>query len=207
MIEGPSHEAIELVEVRRKRGFQVRLVILLSVAAALMSPISVSAAPADAARAYVAAHRKEIVEEYLKLVSVPDLHGDVPNLKRNADLLLAMMKQRGLDAELWDTSGGVPVVFGQKLVPGAKHTILFYAHMTASRWIPSVGNSPIPSSRCSAPTASKRAATGQQTCRQAFPIPGGFTPGRRATIKCRRGHPQGAGPGSAQGEYQSLSAW
>ena len=85
-------------------------------------------APADAARAYVEAHRKDITQEFLKLVSVPDLHGDVPNLKRNADLLLSMMKQHGLDAQLWDTSGGVPVVFGQKLIPGATRTILFYAH-------------------------------------------------------------------------------
>ena len=107
---------------------RLKFAVLLGMAAALMAPALANAAPADAARAYVAAHRKDIVEEYLKLVSVPDLHGDVPNLKRNADLLLAMMKQRGLDAELWDTSGGVPVLFGQKLVPGAKHTILFYAH-------------------------------------------------------------------------------
>jgi len=100
---------------------------LLGVVAALIAP-SADAASADTARAYVAAHRKQIVEEYLKLVSVPDLHGDVPNLKRNADLLLSMMKQRGLAAELWNTSSGVPVVFGQKLVPGARHTILFYIH-------------------------------------------------------------------------------
>src|SRR5476651_2086672 len=104
-----------------------RTVLLLSLGAALAGP-ALCATPADTARAYVAAHRKAIVQEYLKLAGTPALHGDVPNLKRNADLLLAMMKQRGLDAELWDTSGGVPVVFGQKLVPGAKHTILFYAH-------------------------------------------------------------------------------
>jgi acetylornithine deacetylase/succinyl-diaminopimelate desuccinylase-like protein len=96
-------------------------------------------AAADTARAYVAAHRKDITEEFLKLVSVPNLHGDVPNLKHNADLLLSMMKQHGLDAELWGTSGGVPVVFGQKLVRGADRTILFYAHydgqpVDAKRW-------------------------------------------------------------------------
>lgn len=88
----------------------------------------VHGAPADTARAYVAAHRKDITEEFLELVSVPDVHGDVPNLRRNAELLLSILKQRGVDAELWDTSGGVPIVFGQKSVPGANHTILFYAH-------------------------------------------------------------------------------
>jgi acetylornithine deacetylase/succinyl-diaminopimelate desuccinylase-like protein len=107
--------------------------------AAALIPAAARAAPQDAVRAYVGAHKKDIVEEYLKLLSVPDLHGDAPALKRNATLLLAMMKQRGLDAELWDTSGGVPVVFGHKLVPGAKHTILFYIHydgqpVDAKRW-------------------------------------------------------------------------
>jgi acetylornithine deacetylase/succinyl-diaminopimelate desuccinylase-like protein len=100
--------------------------------AGLLGAAAASAAPGDAARApvqaYVNAHRKDIVQEYLKLVGTPDLHGDVPNLKRNATLLLAMMKQRGLDAEQWDTADGIPVMFAQKLVPGAKHTILFYAH-------------------------------------------------------------------------------
>lgn len=99
----------------------------------------VAAAPADVTRAYVAAHRQQIVEEYLNLVSLPDLHGDAPALKRNADLLVQMMKQRGLDPQEWDTSSGVPVVFGEKLVPGAKHTILFYIHydgqpVDAKRW-------------------------------------------------------------------------
>jgi acetylornithine deacetylase/succinyl-diaminopimelate desuccinylase-like protein len=101
--------------------------LLLFLSAFLAGP-ALCATPADTARSYVAGHRKAIVQEFLKLAGTPALHGDVPNLKRNADLLLAMMKQRGLDAELWNTSDGIPVVFGQKLVPGAKRTILFYAH-------------------------------------------------------------------------------
>lgn len=70
---------------------------------------------------------------------MPDLHGDAPNLKRNANFLLSMIKQHGVDAELWETSGGVPVVFGQKLIPGATRTVLFYAHydgqpVDSKRW-------------------------------------------------------------------------
>jgi acetylornithine deacetylase/succinyl-diaminopimelate desuccinylase-like protein len=103
-------------------------IVKTALLAAVLAPVAAGAAPQDATRAYVNAHKKDIVQEYLKLVSVPDLHGDVPNLKRNAVLLLAMMKERGLEAEQWETAGGVPVMFAQKLVPGAKHTILFYAH-------------------------------------------------------------------------------
>lgn len=115
-----------------------RTAMLLFLGAYLAGP-ALSATPGDTARAYVATHRKAIVEEFLKLAGTPALHGDASNLKQNADLLLAMMKQRGLDAEIWNSSSGVPVVFGQKLVPGAKHTILFYAHydgqpIDAKRW-------------------------------------------------------------------------
>jgi len=45
------------------------------------------AANADELRDYANAHRKQIVNELIKLVSVPDLHGDVGQLDKNADLL------------------------------------------------------------------------------------------------------------------------
>ena len=79
-------------------------------------------------RRYADAHRADIVAEYLKLLSLPNLHGDAPALQRNALLLQEMMKKRGLDTALWQTSGGVPVVFGEKPAPGATRTILFYVH-------------------------------------------------------------------------------
>ena len=86
------------------------------------------AANADELRNYANAHRKQIVNELIKLVSVPDLHGDVGQLNKNADLLVSMLQQRDLQPERWQTSGGVPVLFGQKIVPRAKRTILFYIH-------------------------------------------------------------------------------
>jgi acetylornithine deacetylase/succinyl-diaminopimelate desuccinylase-like protein len=79
-------------------------------------------------RRYADAHRTEIVAEYLKLLSLPDIHGDAPALQRNAGLLQEMMKKRGLETALWQTSSSVPVVFGEKRVPGARRTILFYIH-------------------------------------------------------------------------------
>ncbi len=79
-------------------------------------------------RDYAQAHRAEIVAEYLKLLSLPNIHGDAPALQRNAALLQQMMQKRGLDTALWQTSSGVPVVFGEKRVPGATRTILFYIH-------------------------------------------------------------------------------
>src|SRR5439155_12360541 len=73
-------------------------------------------------------HRAGIIAEFLKLLSLPNIHGDAPALQRNAALLQDMMRKRGLETALWPTSGGVPVVFGEKRVPGAARTILFYIH-------------------------------------------------------------------------------
>ncbi len=75
----------------------------------------------------------------MTLLAVPNTHDSIPNLNRNAQLLQEMMKKRGLATSLWNTSGGVPFVFGEKKVPGATHTILFYAHydgqpVDAKRW-------------------------------------------------------------------------
>ncbi len=111
---------------------------------ALMLCLAASPAPAQpdlAARvkAFGNAHRREIVTEFLKLVSLPDIHGDASALQKNAALLQQMMQKRGLETALWQTSGGVPVVFGEKKAPGATRTILFYIHydgqpVEAKRW-------------------------------------------------------------------------
>ena len=95
-----------------------------------LSAVPAAAEPgfATRVRSYAQAHRTDILTEFLKLLSLPNIHGDAPALQRNALLLQDMMKQRGLDTALWQTSGGVPVVFGEKRVRGASRTILFYIH-------------------------------------------------------------------------------
>jgi len=90
-------------------------------------------------RDYVKAHQEELIREYMAYVSVPDLHGDLPNLARNAELLRKMLAKRDLRPEVWTVDGGAPVVYGERLVPGATRTILFYIHydgqpIDAKRW-------------------------------------------------------------------------
>jgi acetylornithine deacetylase/succinyl-diaminopimelate desuccinylase-like protein len=103
-------------------------VVAMGVCAAVGSAAAQTPGTAATVKAYADRHRREIAEEYIQLLSVNNLHGNVEGLQKNADLLVQMMNKRGLQAEQWPTSTGVPVVFGQKLVPGAKRTILFYIH-------------------------------------------------------------------------------
>ena len=83
----------------------------------------------DKVRAYRVKNEQRIINEYIRFVSIPNVSNDTPNILLNADFILQMMKRRGIDAELLRDSGGQvnPVVFGKVTVPGARHTIAFYA--------------------------------------------------------------------------------
>ncbi len=50
------------------------------------------------------------------------------NIRRNADLIVAMLKKRGVEAKLVEAPDVNPVVFGEIRAPGATRTIVFYAH-------------------------------------------------------------------------------
>ena len=84
--------------------------------------------PPEAARDYTAAHRAELVQRFSELLSIPNVAADPANLQRNADMLLAELRKRGIDSRLLSLPDAPPVVFGQIDVPGAQHTIVFYAH-------------------------------------------------------------------------------
>jgi acetylornithine deacetylase/succinyl-diaminopimelate desuccinylase-like protein len=112
------------------------LVLSLSL---MLAPAIFAQSPSEAAHQYTAAHRDELIEEYSKLLAIPNVAADPANLQRNADTLVAMLKQRGADARLFSVAGAPPVVYGEIKTLGAKHTVLFYAHydgqpVTPSEW-------------------------------------------------------------------------
>src|SRR5258708_4318900 len=92
---------------------------------------SVAASPVqDAVRTYRQGHEQELMAEYREFVALPNVDADQPNVRRNAEFLAAMMRRRGLAAELLEgkTSATNPAVFAEVKVPGATRTIVFYAH-------------------------------------------------------------------------------
>lgn len=95
--------------------------------------------PTKAAHRYTAVHRAQLTQEFSDLLSIPNVAEDPANLERNADLLVQALRKRGADSRLLAVPGAPPVVYGQIIVPGAKHTIVFYAHydgqpVTAAEW-------------------------------------------------------------------------
>ncbi|MDX2153784.1 MAG: M20/M25/M40 family metallo-hydrolase [Bryobacteraceae bacterium] len=100
-----------------------RLVTLLALAA-----IAANAADLNAVRKWRAANEHAILREFADLLAIPNIARDTANIRRNAALLTRMLERRGAQTRLLEVEGAPPVVYGEILVPGAKRTLLFYAH-------------------------------------------------------------------------------
>ena len=79
-------------------------------------------------KSYRAAHEAQITREFAELLSIPNLASDSANIRKNANYIAAMLSRRGVQSRLLDVPGGPPIIYGELNVPGAKHTLIFYAH-------------------------------------------------------------------------------
>src|SRR5579883_555397 len=97
----------------------------LSIAAFAAAPNS---PPAQAAHSYRQAHEHAIIAEFLDLLAIPNLASDTTNIRRNAEAIAGMLGKRGIQPKLLEVPGAPPAVFGEIRTPGARRTIVFYAH-------------------------------------------------------------------------------
>jgi acetylornithine deacetylase/succinyl-diaminopimelate desuccinylase-like protein len=100
------------------------LVLILALAGAVVSPAQEIRA---ALERYVASNQRAIVSELIELASIPNTPADTENIRRNALLLRDMLRRRGFTTEILETDGN-PLVWGELRVPGAKRTLLIWAH-------------------------------------------------------------------------------
>ncbi|HEY7215085.1 MAG TPA: M20/M25/M40 family metallo-hydrolase [Thermoanaerobaculia bacterium] len=83
----------------------------------------------DQVRAWRAAHEKEIVRELSDLLALPNVATKVADIERNADRLTEMLGRRGFAVQRLSAGEGTPpALYGELKVPGAKRTVVFYAH-------------------------------------------------------------------------------
>jgi acetylornithine deacetylase/succinyl-diaminopimelate desuccinylase-like protein len=88
-------------------------------------------APADAAKAvreYRQANEDRIMRELREFLAIPNVLSDTANIQKNAERLRVMLEARGIETHLLSIEGRGPVVFGKLEKPGAKRTVIFYAH-------------------------------------------------------------------------------
>src|SRR5229473_3973149 len=79
-------------------------------------------------RAYRLAHEKEIVREFVHLLSIPNRASDISNIERNSEFIKTMLESRGVAVRMLRVQGAPPVVFGELRTPGVGPTIGIYAH-------------------------------------------------------------------------------
>jgi hypothetical protein len=79
-------------------------------------------------RVYCQVNEHKIITELIDLLSIPNLASDSINIRKNANKLVAMLEQRGVRAQLLEVASSPPAVFGELKTPGAKRTLMFYAH-------------------------------------------------------------------------------
>src|ERR1043165_7013647 len=108
----------------------LRPLIVLTLCALSVSAQTTQDRVQDKVRDYRRANEHQIVNEYLALLAIPNVAADTPNIRRNAEFIAAMMKQRGLTPQLLDgpTPNTPPAVYAEVKTPGAQRTLLLYAH-------------------------------------------------------------------------------
>ncbi|MGQ0760618.1 MAG: M20/M25/M40 family metallo-hydrolase [Acidobacteriota bacterium] len=81
-------------------------------------------------RDYRRAHERQILAEFTRLLSIPNVASDRVNVRRSAQFIIEMMQRRGLNPRLLETKSkeSPPAVYGEWKIPGATQTIVVYAH-------------------------------------------------------------------------------
>ena len=82
----------------------------------------------DKVRSYRTTHDRQIIADFARLLSIPNLASDAPNILKNAQAIMEMMKARQIQTRLLELDGAPPAIFGELNTPGATSTITFYAH-------------------------------------------------------------------------------
>jgi len=99
------------------------------VMASFAAPIHADETRAVAAAAtHVATHEQAIVTELRELLALPNVATSDADIRRNAELLVKMLEKRGIAGRVLENPGGPVTVYGELSTPGAKRTLLFYAH-------------------------------------------------------------------------------
>ncbi len=79
-------------------------------------------------RAWRGEHGRQVLDELMGLLEIPNASGDRESIRRNAEALVAMLERRGARAEILENEPGPPAVLGEIRTPGAERTVVFYGH-------------------------------------------------------------------------------
>src|SRR5437588_6292257 len=80
---------------------------------------AIVALPQNSTRDYRRAHERQILNEFTRLLAIPNVASDRENIRRNAQFILEMMQRRGLNPQLLEAKSKdtPPAVFGEWKAP------------------------------------------------------------------------------------------
>ncbi|HEY7930116.1 MAG TPA: M20/M25/M40 family metallo-hydrolase [Steroidobacteraceae bacterium] len=110
-------------------------------------------------QAYRRSHERSILQQLDTLGRLRSVAADPAGLAATAQTLLGWLTQRGFQARLIDTgTQAPPLVYGEWLRPGARRTVIFYAHYDGQPVVPSQWHSDpfVPQMRSAALSAGGR---------------------------------------------------
>jgi acetylornithine deacetylase/succinyl-diaminopimelate desuccinylase-like protein len=103
--------------------------VAISLSLVLLAGAVQAASVRDEARAYRVAHEKQVVTDFVTLLAMPNVATIVPDVDRNAAYIEGQLKARGFKTRILRAEPGTPAtVFAELRTPGARRTVLFYAH-------------------------------------------------------------------------------
>src|SRR5262245_36602553 len=99
-------------------------ILVITISCATLAPAQSSV------RDYRRAHEREIIDEFTRLLAIPNVASDTSNIRRNAQYIFEMMQRRGLNPRLLEarSKDTPPAVYGEWKVAGATRSVILYAH-------------------------------------------------------------------------------
>jgi acetylornithine deacetylase/succinyl-diaminopimelate desuccinylase-like protein len=109
------------------------------VALVVVCGVEVTPARQGSIAAWRALHERQIVDELMQFVALPNVAGNDVEMRKNADFAAAMFRRRGFRVETSEERSGSPVVMASLDVPQPRGTLTLYIHydgqpVTASEW-------------------------------------------------------------------------
>jgi acetylornithine deacetylase/succinyl-diaminopimelate desuccinylase-like protein len=96
----------------------------------------------DTVRAWRQANEAQVVRELAAFLAIPNLASDGANIRKNAEHASALLARRGIATRLLESPGSPPAVYGELLAPGARRTLMVYAHYDGQPVDPSAWTTP-----------------------------------------------------------------
>jgi acetylornithine deacetylase/succinyl-diaminopimelate desuccinylase-like protein len=85
-------------------------------------------APLTASRDHVARNGWKVLADFVDLLRLPNVTGDIGNLRTNAAELVSRFGERGAEIEIVQLEGASPALIGELRTPGATATLGVYVH-------------------------------------------------------------------------------